>query len=168
MTQKIVEITDVEGKTLVEMVEASLPVSPRIVFSGRDSNGNEKNGEIMLDDFLALKSRQARYEYMAHTGMEAAGFRPYMQDLEEIHYLQRRMLDLRNAGFGKDEDVIVISGRYIPLDKKGTRILLPLANDQDKIGFRTIDPAKIHLGNDHAHIQEQLHAFVSSYIQHKP
>ena len=84
MTQKVVELTDVEGKTLIEMADASLPVSPRLFFYGRDRDGAERNGVIILDDFLTLPSQKARYEYMVDTGKLAARTEPYFHELLEI------------------------------------------------------------------------------------
>jgi hypothetical protein len=122
------------------------------------------HGEIILDDFLPLRTRKARYDYMVDTGKLAAETTPYFQELIEIHYLQKKTLDLRKVGFGKDEETIVIRGQHLPLDRGGTRLLVPLAQNSDKIGFQSVDPTHIDLGAELTHIHEQLQGFVVSYI----
>jgi hypothetical protein len=168
MNQKVVALTDVEGKTLAEMAIASLPIPPRLVLGGADSSGGEKNAEITLEDFLTLPTHEQRVKYMAATGSYAASISPYIPHLEEVHFLQRMTINLEKAGYKKDESVIVISGVNIPHAKKGTRACIILGQNRQSIGFKLVDASQLDIGTKHSQLYEEIQAFIDSYVQPKP
>ena len=169
MNQKVVELTDVEGKTLAEMAIASLPIPPRLVFGGTDSSGSEKTAEITLEDYFSLPTHELRAGYMAGIGGRyVASLSPYITHLEEVHFLQKKTINLEKMGHTKDESVIVISGINVPHAKKATRACIILAQNTEALGFKLVDASHLDIGVEHAQIYEAIQAFIDHYVQPQP
>jgi hypothetical protein len=165
MNQKVVELTDVEGKTLVEMAIASVPIAPRLVCGGTDSSGSEKNAEITLEDYFSLPTHELRVGYMAGIGRYAASLSPYITHLEEVHFLQKKTLNLEKLGYNKDESVIIISGINVLHAKKATRACIILGPNTEAIGFKLVDASHLNIGVAHSQLYKEIQAFIDLYVQ---
>jgi hypothetical protein len=118
---------------------APMPVSPRLVFSGTDGSGKKRHVEIMLDGFLHLPHHAGWAHYMAETGQYVASFSPYITNVEEVYFLRKRIVDLRKAGYEKEELVLIISGYDIRQAKMESHAYLLFAQNEESIGFKLID-----------------------------
>ncbi len=161
------ESDDMVGETLAEMVQSPLSVSPRFVILATDSVGEDKAGVLTLD-FPRASSLEDRCHFMSNLGAEAATFKPYFDHLVELHYLQRKTCDLRTMGYGSSETVIIMNILDVATDKMETRVLLPLAQTANEVGFRVIVLSTATLGIEPSLIYVLVQIFVRSYIDHAP
>jgi hypothetical protein len=59
----------------------------------------------------------------------------------------------------------VISGINVPHAKKGTRACIILGQNTERIGFKLVDASQVDIGVAHAHLYEEIQAFIDHYVK---
>ena len=91
---------------------------------GADSVGNERSGEIILQHFRTMPDAELRKKYMRVIGKDMAALRPYIHNIDEIHFWEKKKVDLRAEGLSESQEAIIVNGVSVSRKIMGTHAFI--------------------------------------------